>query len=114
MASFTYYGVTHDAVNVGSNGYVTFGTGKWHQSRESFARSFSQGRRVFFGGMSDHDAVIIGAGVIGGAVAHELAHCHQYENFPGQAWAPNPAWWVEGSATWLRRCSPIRFITRDP
>jgi arylsulfatase A-like enzyme len=39
------------------NGYVTFGTGKWHQSRESFARSFSRGRRLFFGGMSDHEAV---------------------------------------------------------
>ncbi len=39
------------------NGYVTFGTGKWHQSRESFARSFSLGRNVFFGGMSDHEAV---------------------------------------------------------
>lgn len=35
-------------------GYVTFGTGKWHQSRESFARSFSRGRNIFFGGMSDH------------------------------------------------------------
>jgi arylsulfatase A-like enzyme len=42
---------------LGRNGYVTFGTGKWHQSRESFARSFKQGRRVFFGGMSDHGAV---------------------------------------------------------
>ena len=40
-----------------AHGYVTFGTGKWHQSRESFARSFTHGRRVFFGGMSDHDAV---------------------------------------------------------
>ncbi len=39
------------------NGYVTFGTGKWHQSRESFARSFSEGRDIFFGGMSDHAAV---------------------------------------------------------
>jgi arylsulfatase A-like enzyme len=39
------------------NGYVTFGTGKWHQSREAFARSFSRGGQVFFGGMSDHDAV---------------------------------------------------------
>lgn len=37
--------------------YVTFGTGKWHQSRASFVRSFSQGRDVFFGGMSDHDRV---------------------------------------------------------
>ncbi len=38
-------------------GYVTFGTGKWHQSRESFAKSFSDAANVFFGGMSDHDAV---------------------------------------------------------
>ena len=42
---------------LGRSGYVTFGTGKWHQSRESFARSFSRGRNVFFGGMSDHGAV---------------------------------------------------------
>jgi arylsulfatase A-like enzyme len=42
---------------LGRNGYVTFGTGKWHQSRESFARSFQHGRNVFFGGMSDHEAV---------------------------------------------------------
>ena len=39
-----------------NSGYVTFGTGKWHQSRESFARSFSDGKDIFFGGMSDHDA----------------------------------------------------------
>jgi len=42
-----------------NNGYVTFGTGKWHQSRASFARSFSQGQNIFFGGMSDHNDVPI-------------------------------------------------------
>lgn len=36
------------------DGYVTFGTGKWHQSGEAFAKSFSRGRHVFLGGMSDH------------------------------------------------------------
>lgn len=35
-------------------GYTTFGTGKWHNGRDSFARCFSCGDRVFFGGMSDH------------------------------------------------------------
>jgi len=35
-------------------GYETFGTGKWHNGRSSYARSFSHGGRVFFGGMSDH------------------------------------------------------------
>lgn len=34
--------------------YRTFGTGKWHQSRSSFARSFGEGNAVFFGGMADH------------------------------------------------------------
>jgi arylsulfatase A-like enzyme len=35
-------------------GYATFGTGKWHQSRESFAKSFAYAENVFFGGMNDH------------------------------------------------------------
>ncbi|MBN1864604.1 MAG: sulfatase-like hydrolase/transferase [Victivallales bacterium] len=37
-----------------SAGYRTFGTGKWHNGRESFARSFSEGDEIFFGGMADH------------------------------------------------------------
>ncbi len=35
-------------------GYVTFGTGKWHNGRSSYARSFSCGDEIFFGGMGDH------------------------------------------------------------
>jgi len=35
-------------------GYLTFGTGKWHNGKESFLRGFEQGKAVFFGGMSDH------------------------------------------------------------
>lgn len=37
-----------------SNGYVTFATGKWHNGPEGFARSFSDGGEIFFGGMWDH------------------------------------------------------------
>jgi arylsulfatase A-like enzyme len=36
------------------NGYRTFGTGKWHNGRESFNRSFCEGDEIFFGGMADH------------------------------------------------------------
>ena len=36
-------------------GYETFGTGKWHQSRESFSKSFDHGKNIFFGGMGDHN-----------------------------------------------------------
>ena len=38
-------------------GYRTYGVGKWHNERELFARSFDAGGSIFFGGMSDHDAV---------------------------------------------------------
>ena len=40
-------------------GYTTFGTGKWHNERPAFARAFSAGDAIFFGGMSDHDKVPI-------------------------------------------------------
>jgi arylsulfatase A-like enzyme len=38
-------------------GYVTFATGKWHNQRQPFARCFTAGANIFFGGMSDHYAV---------------------------------------------------------
>lgn len=38
-------------------GYDTFGTGKWHNGVSSYARSFSHGDEIFFGGMDDHWAV---------------------------------------------------------
>lgn len=40
-------------------GYVTFGTGKWHNEKEPFARSFTAGANIFFGGMWDHYRVPI-------------------------------------------------------
>ena len=36
------------------NGYLTFGTGKWHNERSAFRDGFAQGKTIFFGGMSDH------------------------------------------------------------
>ena len=35
-------------------GYRTFGTGKWHNGPASYARSFTDGAEIFFGGMEDH------------------------------------------------------------
>jgi len=37
-----------------SQGYQTWGTGKWHNGPAAFARSFSNGAEIFFGGMDDH------------------------------------------------------------
>ncbi len=38
-------------------GYVTFGTGKWHNGPRTYARGFADGGPVFFGGMSDQAKV---------------------------------------------------------
>jgi len=35
-------------------GYATFGTGKWHNGGNAYARSFTCGDEIFFGGMGDH------------------------------------------------------------
>ncbi len=35
-------------------GYRTFGTGKWHNGGDAYARCFTNGGNIFFGGMSDH------------------------------------------------------------
>jgi arylsulfatase A-like enzyme len=40
-------------------GYATFATGKWHNGRVPFARSFTTARKIFFGGMSDHYKVAV-------------------------------------------------------
>ena len=39
------------------NGYTTFGTGKWHNRRGSYARCFGESGKVFFGGMDDQFAM---------------------------------------------------------
>ena len=39
---------------LGRNGFATFATGKWHNGRESWLKSFQQGRNIMIGGMSDH------------------------------------------------------------
>lgn len=36
------------------NGYETIGLGKWHNGSPAYARSFTQGAKIFFGGMWDH------------------------------------------------------------
>jgi len=35
-------------------GYITFGTGKWHNEKEAFEASFQHAKNVYLGGMADH------------------------------------------------------------
>ncbi|MEM7366001.1 MAG: sulfatase-like hydrolase/transferase [Pseudomonadota bacterium] len=37
-----------------TQGYKTWGCGKWHNGREAFNRSFQDGDEIMFGGMADH------------------------------------------------------------
>ena len=37
-----------------NHGYETIGLGKWHNGCAGFSRSFTQGAKIFFGGMWDH------------------------------------------------------------
>lgn len=37
-----------------SAGYATFGTGKWHNGSDAYARSFTHGGEIQMGGMGDH------------------------------------------------------------
>lgn len=38
-----------------NNGYITFGTGKWHQDKVTYNRSFDTGDNILFGGMNPPD-----------------------------------------------------------
>jgi len=50
--------IPEDQITLGETfreqGYITFGTGKWHNRHDAYHRSFSQGDEIFFGGMADH------------------------------------------------------------
>ena len=59
-------------------GYQTYGTGKWHNGHESYARSFTDGAEIFFGGMDDHWNV----------PAHNFDPTGQYDNIAMSCWDP--------------------------
>jgi arylsulfatase A-like enzyme len=50
----TLDGVTTMPMQFGVNGYETFGTGKWHNEKSAFEKSFKKAANVFLGGMANH------------------------------------------------------------
>lgn len=40
--------------HLNANGYHTWATGKWHNGKSAFNRSFEDGAEIMFGGMADH------------------------------------------------------------
>lgn len=76
-------------------GYRTHGIGKWHNDPASFARSFSSGDSIFFGGMSDHDKVPL----------------HDFD--PSGAYAPEAARLTPDFSTDIFRNAAQRFLTEQ-
>ncbi|MBI4977121.1 MAG: sulfatase-like hydrolase/transferase [Spirochaetes bacterium] len=61
-------------------GYNTFATGKWHNGKDAFARSFSSGDDIFFGGMNDHWNVPLFAYDTTGAYNGSLPQVRDWEH----------------------------------
>lgn len=52
-------GVKTMPMHFSESGYVTFGTGKWHNEKSAFEASFQWGENVFLGGMADHYQIAV-------------------------------------------------------
>ena len=82
---------------LGQSGYATFGTGKWHNRRPSYARCFSQSGRVFFGGMNDQFAMPV----------------NDFD--PAGEYPPEETYIADGFATTVFADDMIEFLaSRDP
>jgi len=73
-------------------GYETFGTGKWHNGSRAYARSFTAGAEIFYGGMEDHWNV----------PAYDFDPTGAYDSF--QPATTNPRY---SNATVLRQCNHV-------
>ena len=81
---------------LGQSGYTTFGTGKWHNRRGSYARCFGQSGKVFFGGMNDQFAMPV----------------NDFD--PDGAYPPEDTYLADGHATTVFTNEMIDFLnTRD-
>lgn len=77
-------------------GYRTYGVGKWHNEPQLFARSFNGGGSIFFGGMSDHDAVPL----------------HDFD--PNGIYSPEAATLGSGFSTEIFVDTAIRLLSEHP
>ena len=79
------------------NGYRTFGSGKWHNRRGSYARCFGESGAVFFGGMNDQYAMPV----------------NDFD--PAGAYPPDETYIADGYSTTVFSDEMIDFLnTRSP
>ena len=74
------------------SGYATFGTGKWHNRRGSYARCFGESGKVFFGGMNDQFAMPV----------------NDFD--PAGAYPPDETYLADGHATTVFTDEMINFL----
>jgi len=79
------------------SGYMTFGTGKWHNDRSSFARAFQAADNIFFGGMHWPNQ--------GG---HEAPHLNEFDSTG--AYPRSARRQVEGYSSMLYADAAIDFL----
>lgn len=60
------------------NGYRTIGIGKWHNGTAAYARSFSDGDNIFFGGMWDHWNVPVNSFHPDGVYDHKINYTDNF------------------------------------
>ena len=78
-------------------GYVTFGTGKWHNNKSAYARAFQHGGNIFFGGMHwPRDG------------GHEAPWLHDFD--PEGAYPNELRWQGEGFSSQLFADAAIEFL----
>ncbi len=77
-------------------GYLTCGVGKWHNGKPAYARCFTHGGSIFFGGMSDHDAVPVFDFDPSGAYPEERKYAA--DRFSSELFADEAIAFLEGPA----------------
>ncbi|MFT7669365.1 MAG: arylsulfatase A-like enzyme [Planctomycetota bacterium] len=70
---------------LGAAGYTTFGTGKWHNGKGTFQRSFQSGNSIMFSGMSNHREVPLTDLAEGEYTKQRTGNAHSSELFANAA-----------------------------
>lgn len=81
-----------------ANGYTTFETGKWHQDKKSFNRSFDEADNIFFGGMTPYET--------GGQYRPKLYH------YDGTGEYNQPFWGNDFSSVYFADAA-VQFLNRQ-
>ncbi len=93
-------------------GYETFGTGKWHNGKSAYARSFTDGDSIFFGGMQDHWMVPFFHFDETGKYDKEIKRCWDFQHSNGLQVSPGEYVRASEHSTDIIAESVIKFLDK--